>query len=81
MKNKNVLTRQLGLFDSAMMMMGIVIGSGIFLTTGIMAQAIPSAFLILLVWLVGGLLILAGALTYAELGVSLPEAGGQYVYL
>jgi len=80
-KNKNILTRQLGLFDSAMMMMGIVIGSGIFLTTGIMAQAIPSAFLILLVWLVGGLLILAGALTYAELGVSLPEAGGQYVYL
>jgi APA family basic amino acid/polyamine antiporter len=80
-KNKNVLTRQLGLFDSAMMMMGIVIGSGIFLTTGIMAQAIPSAFLILLAWLVGGLLILAGALTYAELGVSLPEAGGQYVYL
>ena len=63
------------------MMMGIVIGSGIFLTTGIMAQAIPSALLILLAWLVGGLLILAGALTYAELGVSLPEAGGQYVYL
>jgi len=80
-KNKNILTRQLGLFDSAMMMMGIVIGSGIFLTTGIMAQAIPSASLILLAWLVGGLLILAGALTYAELGVSLPEAGGQYVYL
>jgi len=80
-KNKNILTRQLGLFDSAMMMVGIVIGSGIFLTTGIMAQAIPSVFLILLAWLLGGLLILAGALTYAELGVSLPEAGGQYVYL
>jgi APA family basic amino acid/polyamine antiporter len=80
-KNKNVLTRRLGLFDSAMMMMGIVIGSGIFLTTGEIAEDIPSAFLILLAWLVGGLLILAGALTYAELGVSLPEAGGQYVYL
>jgi APA family basic amino acid/polyamine antiporter len=64
-----------------MMMMGIVIGSGIFLTTGIMAQAIPSASMIMLAWLLGGLLILAGALTYAELGVSLPEAGGQYVYL
>jgi APA family basic amino acid/polyamine antiporter len=64
-----------------MMMMGIVIGSGIFLTTGIMAQAIPSTPMILLAWLLGGLLILAGALTYAELGVSLPEAGGQYVYL
>ncbi len=63
------------------MMMGIVIGSGIFLTTGIMAQAIPSVSMILLAWLLGGLLVLAGALTYAELGVSLPEAGGQYVYL
>ena len=80
-KNEDPLIRQLGLFDSTMMMMGIVIGSGIFLTTGIMAQAVPSAPMILLAWLLGGLLILAGALTYAELGVSLPEAGGQYVYL
>jgi len=80
-KSKDPLIRQLGLFDSTMMMMGIVIGSGIFLTTGIMAQAVPSAPMILLAWLLGGLLILAGALTYAELGVSLPEAGGQYVYL
>ncbi len=78
---KDKLIRQLGLFDTTMMMMGIVIGSGIFLTTGIMAQAVPSAPLILLAWLLGGLLVLAGALTYAELGVSLPEAGGQYVYL
>jgi APA family basic amino acid/polyamine antiporter len=62
-------------------MMGIIIGSGIFLTTGIMAQAVPSVPLILLAWLLGGLLVLAGALTYAELGISLPEAGGQYVYL
>lgn len=75
------LGRQLGLFDSTMMMVGIVIGSGIFLTTGIMASDIPSPGLILLVWAVGGLLILTGALTYAELGASLPEAGGQYVYL
>ena len=82
MKKNNVpLLRQLGLFDSTMMMMGIVIGSGIFLTTGIMAQAVPSVPMILLAWLLGGLLILAGALTYAELGISMPEAGGQYVYL
>jgi APA family basic amino acid/polyamine antiporter len=64
-----------------MVMMGIVIGSGIFLTTGIMAKSIPSAGLILLAWIVGGLLTLAGALTYAELGAAMPEAGGQYVYL
>ena len=75
------LKRQLGLFDSTMMMMGIVIGSGIFLTTGIMSQNIPSASMILIAWIAGGFLIMAGALTYAELGASLPEAGGQYVYL
>jgi len=75
------LIRQLGLFDSTMVLVGIVIGSGIFLTTGIMAKSIPSAPLILLAWMVGGLLTLAGALTYAELGAAFPEAGGQYVYL
>ena len=79
-KNPN-LERRLGLFDSTMMMVGIVIGSGIFLTTGIMAQSIPSAGLILLAWIDGGLLTLAGALTFAELGAAMPEAGGQYVYL
>jgi len=73
--------RQLGLFDSAMVTVGIVIGSGIFLTTGIMAKTLPSAGWILLAWVVGGLLTMAGALTYAELGAALPEAGGQYVYL
>jgi APA family basic amino acid/polyamine antiporter len=78
---ENDLARQLGLFDSIMMMVGIVIGSGIFLTTGIMAQSIPSASLILLAWLVGGILTLFGALTFAELGAAMPHAGGQYVYL
>ena len=78
---KSDLTRQLTLFDSTMIMMGIVIASGIFLTTGIMAKSIPSAGLILLAWAVGGLLTLAGALSYAELGAAMPEAGGQYVYL
>ncbi len=75
------LIRQLGLFDSVMMMVGIVIGSGIFLTSGIMAHSIPSASLLLLAWLVGGLLTLTGAFTFAELGAAMPHAGGQYVYL
>ena len=84
MKAKNnspKLDRQLGLFDSTMMVVGIVIGSGIFMTTGLMADALPSASLILIVWLLGGLQMLAGALTYAELGAAMPKAGGQYVYL
>jgi len=80
-KKATGLIRQLGLFDSTMMMVGIVIGSGIFLTTGIMAKSIPSASLILLAWIAGGLITLAGALTYAELGAAMPDAGGQYVYL
>lgn len=75
------LTRQLSLFDSTMIMVGIVLGSGIFLTTGYIASSIPSASLIMLAWIFGGLLTLAGALTYAELGASMPETGGQYVYL
>jgi len=75
------LKRQLGLFDSSMMVIGIVIGSGIFMTTGLMADALPSASLILLAWTLGGLQMLAGALTYAELGAAMPKAGGQYVYL
>ena len=81
-KNEDIgLVRRLGFFDSAMIMVGIVIGSGIFLTTGIMAKTIPSPGLILLAWIVGGLLTLAGALVYAELGVLFPRSGGQYVYL
>jgi len=80
-KNNNGLIRQLGLFDSTMVIVGIVIGSGIFLTTGVMAKSIPSPALILLAWVVGGALTLAGALTYAELGAAMPDAGGQYVYL
>ena len=80
-KEKTGLVRQLGLFDTTMIIIGIVVGSGIFLTTGLMARGIPSASLILLAWLFGGLHALAGALAYSELGAAMPRAGGQYVYL
>ena len=63
------------------MVIGIVIGSGIFMTTGLMADALPSASLILIVWVLGGIQMIAGALTFAELGAAMPRAGGQYVYL
>jgi APA family basic amino acid/polyamine antiporter len=75
------LVRKLGIFDATMMMMGIVIGSGIYTTTGIIAESAPSAPLILAVWVFGGLLTLTGALTYAELGAAMPHAGGHYVYI
>ncbi|MFC1783423.1 APC family permease, partial [Planctomycetota bacterium] len=80
-KEKPGLIRQLSLFDSTMMLMGIIIGSGIYMTTGDMAQHIPSAGLLLLAWVVGGLLALFGALSFAELGAAMPHAGGQYIYL
>lgn len=60
---------------------GSVIGSGIFLTPSIIARAVPSPFWMLLIWIVGGVMALAGALTFAELGAMMPQAGGVYVYL
>ena len=58
-----------------------MIGSGIFLMTGIMAKSLPSGGWLLLAWIVGGLVALTGAFAYAELGAAMPKAGGQYVYL
>ncbi|HXB55663.1 MAG TPA: amino acid permease [Vicinamibacteria bacterium] len=75
------LRRELGLLDSTLLAAGVIVGSGIFMTTGVMAVELPSAPLLLLTWAVGGLLTLAGALTISELGAAMPEAGGQYVYL
>lgn len=75
------LKRQLGLFDSVMIISGDMIGIGIFVTTGVIAETLPSPGGVLLIWIVGGLLALAGALSCAELSASLPYAGGDYVYI
>ncbi len=75
------LRRELNLFGAVSMIVGIVIGSGIFLGVNRVADGTGSPWLIVLVWLVGGALTLMGALTYAELGVLFPKAGGEYVFL
>jgi APA family basic amino acid/polyamine antiporter len=75
------LVRRLGTWDAVLVTVGSVLGTGIFLTTADVARALPHAGLILLAWVAGGLLTLAGALTFAELGVLFPRAGGQYHYL
>lgn len=75
------LVRGLGLADTTALVIGTVIGTGVFLKAAPMAQAVGSPLLVLAAWAVAGLLSLAGALTYAELGAMLPEAGGEYVYL
>lgn len=75
------LLRGIGLWGAIALVVGNVIGSGIFLTTGTMVAELPSTTLVLLAWLSGGLLALAGGLTYAEMGSMYPRSGGLYVYL
>lgn len=75
------LVRGLGLVDGALITIGSVVGTGIFLTSSDIVRELPSGWLLLAVWLVGGLLTLAGALTYAELGALFPRAGGIYDFL
>lgn len=75
------LRRSLNLFDAIMIVMGNMIGVGIFVTTGSLAQELPHSLYIMAVWMVGGILSLAGALTYSELASTLPHAGGDYNYL
>jgi APA family basic amino acid/polyamine antiporter len=75
------LVRGLGTWDATLLTIGSVIGTGIFITTADIARVLPGQGWILLVWLVGGLLTLAGALTYSELGALYPHAGGMYHYL
>lgn len=75
------LDRAIGPVAATLLVIGSVIGSGIFLTTGVMASALPSASLILMAWAAGCLFALAGALTYAELGTMFPRSGGVYVFL
>ena len=73
--------RGIGLSGATLLVVGSVIGSGIFLTTGVMIQELPSASLVLVAWVAGGLLAMAGGLTYAEMGSMYPRSGGLYVYL
>ena len=75
------LTRAIGLRSAVLFVVGSVIGSGIFLTTGGMAAVIPSATLLLAAWVLGGILAIAGGLTYAEMGAMFPRSGGVYVFL
>ena len=78
---ESLLVRGLGTWDGTLLTIGSIVGTGIFLTTADMARELPHAGLILLVWLAGGLLTLAGALTYGELGAMFPRAGGLYHFV
>ncbi|MCP9439991.1 MAG: amino acid permease [Nitrospira sp.] len=80
-QGRSVLSRRLGWFTAACVLISNVIGTGIFTTTGFMARDLGHPGLILAVWVTGGLIALAGALSYSELGTALPVTGGEYVYL
>ena len=79
--NHPQLVRRLGLFDATMLVMGGIIGSGIFLNSAEVARHVSTPFLIVGMWVIGGAIALAGAFVYAELAARRPEVGGQYAYL
>ena len=75
------LPRTLTFVDGAALLVGSVIGSGIFVVPSLIAQRVPEPGLVIGIWIVSGLLVLCGALTLAELGAMLPQSGGLYVYM
>jgi basic amino acid/polyamine antiporter, APA family len=75
------LVARLGLFDATMVVMGGIVGVGIFINPYVVAQQVNTPALILGAWLLGGLIALAGAFIYAELAARMPRVGGQYAYL
>lgn len=75
------LAPKLGLFDSTMMVMGGIVGAGVFMNPYVVAQRLHSPVLILSVWAAGGIIAILGSFIYAELGARIPEVGGQYEYL
>jgi APA family basic amino acid/polyamine antiporter len=79
--NSRALPRSLGLWAAIAVVVSNVIGSGIFTTSGFLAQDLGDPSLLLFSWILGGVLAMAGALTYGELGARIPKAGGEYVFL
>jgi APA family basic amino acid/polyamine antiporter len=79
--SRTELRRDLGTWPAMSIVVGTVIGSGIFLVPKTMIQRVGSVEWVFAIWVVGGLLSLAGALSYAELAAAMPEAGGEYVFL
>src|SRR5256714_6279485 len=75
------LPRRLGFWSAVAVLVGSTIGGGIFRTRAVIAGRVPEPVLMLLVWVLGGLLALCGALTYAELAAMFPRSGGVYVYV
>lgn len=76
-----MLKRRLSLFDATLLVIGNVVGAGIFTTSGFLANELPHPSFFLAIWIIGGLLTICGALTYAEMASMFPYSGGDYQFL
>jgi len=77
----NGLRRSLGLFPATNIVIANIIGAGIFTTSGLLMADLGSPVLLIILWVVGGIIAICGALSYGELGANIPEAGGEYLFL
>jgi len=78
---ENALERKLGLFPVTNIVIANMIGAGIFITSGLLMEDLGNPLLLILLWVVGGIIALCGALCYSELGAAIPRAGGEYIFL
>jgi len=78
---ENQLPRKLGYFSLTNIVIGDMIGAGIFTTSGLLLAQLHNPLLLLILWVVGGGIALSGALSYSELGANFPKAGGDYAFL
>ena len=81
MTSNQSFKKELGLFDSTMIVVGSMIGSGIFIVSADISRTVGSSGLLIAVWVITGIMTLIGALSYGELAAMFPKAGGQYVFL
>lgn len=81
MKNKTTLDKKLSLFDSTAIIIGSMIGSGIFIVSADISRQVQTPGMLLMAWIVTGVMTILAALSYGELAAAMPKAGGQYVYI
>ena len=79
--SENGLQRKLGLFPVTNIVIANMIGAGIFTTSGLLMGDLHNPSILMVLWIVGGIIALCGALCYSELGAAIPKAGGEYIYL
>src|SRR5664279_4333883 len=80
-KNGVKLKSQLGLFPATNIVVANMVGAGIFTTSGLLMAGLHNPVLMMVLWVIGGIIAICGALSYGELGAAMPEAGGEYLFL